>query len=91
MGFPGGSIVKNLPDNAGDTGLISGLKGSPGEGNGKPLQYSCLGHANDRGASWATVHGVTKESDPTWQLNNCKLLILEDYIEECVLSFETWE
>ena len=53
--------------NAGDTGgvgLISGLGRSPGEGNGNPLQYSCLGNLMDRGSSWATVQMVTK-SDMT--------------------------
>ena len=54
MGFPGGSVVKNLPDNAGDTGLI------PEEGNGDPLQYSCLENPMDREAWWVTVHGITK-------------------------------
>ena len=43
---------------------------SPGEGNGNPLQYSCLGNCMDRGAWWATVHGVSKEMDTTEQLNN---------------------
>ena len=43
-----------------DMGAISGLGGSPGEGNGNPLQYSCLGNPMDRGAWWATIHGVTK-------------------------------
>ena len=42
-GFPGGSVVKNPPANAGDSGLIPGLGRSPGEGNGNPLQYSCNG------------------------------------------------
>ena len=65
MGFPGGSAVKNLPANAGDAGLISGSGRSPGEGNDNPLQYSCLGNPMDRGAWWATGHGVTKESDVT--------------------------
>ena len=63
MGFPGDSAVKkvkNRPDNAGDMGLISGLGGSPGEGNGNPFQWSCLGNPMDRGAWWATVHGVAK-------------------------------
>ena len=41
-GFPGGTVVKNMPANAGDTGLISGLGRSPGEGNGNPVQYSYL-------------------------------------------------
>ena len=56
-------VVKNLPDNAGDTrdiGLTSGWGRAPEEGNGDPLQYSCLENPMDRGAWWATVHGVTK-------------------------------
>ena len=65
MGFPGGSVVKNPPANAGDTGSIPESGRSPGEGNGSPLQYSCLGNAMDRGLQWATVHGVTKELDTT--------------------------
>ena len=52
--------VKNLPANAGDSGSIPGSERSPGEGHGHPLQYSCLGNPMDRGAGWATVHGVTK-------------------------------
>ena len=63
MGFPGGTVVKNLPANAGDTrdaGLIPGSGRFPGEGNGNPLQYSCLESSMDRGAWWATVHGVAK-------------------------------
>ena len=56
--FPGGSVVKNPPANAGDTGdlgLILGLGRYPGGGNGNPLQYSCLGNPMDRGAWWAVV------------------------------------
>ena len=63
MRFPGGTVVKNLPANAGDTrdvGSIPGLGRSPGEGNGNPLQYSCLENSMDRGAWQTTVHGVTK-------------------------------
>ena len=60
MGFPGGSVVKNLPANAGDAISISGLGRCPGGGHGNPLQYSCLGNLMDRGAWRATVHGVTK-------------------------------
>ena len=53
LGFPGGSVIKNLPANAGDTrdeGSIPGVGRSPREGNGNPLQYSCLGNPLDRGA-----------------------------------------
>ena len=53
-------MVKNLPANAGDEGLIPGSERSPGGGNGNPLQYSCLENPMDRGAWWATVHGVAK-------------------------------
>ena len=62
-GFPGGSVVKNLPANAGDAGSIPGSGRSPGEGNGNPLQDSCLENPTDRGAWQAIVHGVPKESD----------------------------
>ena len=58
--FPPSSVGKNLPANAGDLDSSPGLGRSPGEGNGNPLQYSCLENAMDGGASWATVHGVTK-------------------------------
>ena len=65
-GFLGGSVVKNPPAYAGDLGSIPGSGRSPGEGNGNPLQYSCLGNPMDKGVWWAAVHGVTKESDMTW-------------------------
>ena len=64
-GFPGGSVVKNLPANVGDSGSIPGLGRSLGEGNGNPFHFSCLGNPMDRGAWWDTVHGVTKVSDTT--------------------------
>ena len=57
--------MKNPPTNAGDIGLIPGLGRYPEEGNGNPLQYSCLGNPMDRGAWRAIVHGVTKDSDMT--------------------------
>ena len=60
VGFPDGSVVKSPPANAGDTSLIPGSGRSPGEGNGNPLQYSCLGNPMDSGAWWATVHGISK-------------------------------
>ena len=76
MGFPGGSVVKNPPANAGDLGLIPGSGRSPGEGNGNPFQYSCLGNPMDRGAWRAMVHGVSKEMDMTERLNNCNKLTI---------------
>ena len=62
---PGGTVVKNLPASAGGTGLIPGSGRSPGEGNGKPLQCSCLENPMDRGPWRATVQGGHKESDMT--------------------------
>ena len=58
--IPGGSVVKNLPANTGDLGLIPESERSPGEGNGNPLQYFCLENSVDRGAWWVTVHGVAE-------------------------------
>ena len=63
----GGSDGKESACNTGDPGLIPGLGRSPGEGNGNPLQYSCLENSMDRGAWWATVHGVAKSQT---QLSN---------------------
>ena len=63
--FPGSLAVKNPPANARNMGVIPGSGRSPGEENGNPLQYPCLGNAMDRGAWRATVHRVTKESDGT--------------------------
>jgi len=60
VGFPGGSDNKESACNAGDPGSIPGLGRCPGEGNVNPLQCSCLENPMDRGAWWATVHGVTK-------------------------------
>ena len=61
MGFPVGSVVKNLPANAGDEGLIPELGRSPGEGNENPLQYSCLGNPMDTETWWASMG--SQESD----------------------------
>ena len=60
MSFPGGSDGKASACNAGDLGLTPGLGRSPGEGNGNPLQYSCLENPTDGGAWQAVVHGVAK-------------------------------
>ena len=59
-------MVKNPSASSGDVGRC------PGEGNGNPLQYSCLENPMDRGAWWAAAHGVTKESDMTKGLSNKK-------------------
>ena len=59
-GFPGGSDGKESAYNAGDWDLIPGLGSSPGEGNGNPLQYSCLENAMDREVWRATIHGIGK-------------------------------
>ena len=67
LGFPGGSVVKNPPANAGDTrdsGLIPGLERFPGAENANPLQYSCLENSMDREAWRATVQGVAERWTP---------------------------
>ena len=76
-GFPGGAVVKNPADNAGDTDSIPGLGRSPGEGNGDSLQYFCLGNPMDRGAWQATVHGVTKFKTQVINWNSKTLLKCE--------------
>ena len=60
LGFPHSSVSKESACSAGDPGSIPGLGRSPREGNGNPLQYSCLENSMDRGAWWATAHGVAK-------------------------------
>ena len=80
--FPGGSDGKASAYNAGDPGSIPGLGRSPGEGNGNRLQYSCLENPMDRGAWWATVHGVARSqtwlSDFTHFISGSGLLTLWD-------------
>ena len=80
VGSPGGKLValevKNLPAIAGDvrdTGSCLGQEDSPGERNGNPLQYSCLENPTDRGAWWATIHGITKSRT---QLNRLSMYAL---------------
>ena len=84
MDFPGGSEVKASACNAGDLGSIPGLGGSTGEGNGNPLQYSCLENPMDGGAWWATVHGVAKSwtglSDFTFTFYNLKLIYKKEKV-----------
>ena len=64
--FPHGSVGKKSACNAGDKDSVLGLRRIQGEGNGNPLQYSCLENPMDRGAWWATVYGVAKKSDRSW-------------------------
>ena len=65
LSFPGGSVLKNPPANAGDVGSIPSLGRSLGEGDGNPLQHSCLENPMDKGAWQATVHGIANELDMT--------------------------
>ena len=72
MGFPCGSVVKNPPANAGDTGDVGSIPRSgrsPGGGHGNPLQYSCPENPMDKGAWWAAVHRVTKSWTQLKQLS----------------------
>ena len=69
-GLPWWLSGKEPTCNAGDTDSMPGLERSSGEGNCNPLQYSCLGNPVDKGAWWATVHEVAKESDATYQVNS---------------------
>ena len=70
-GFPGGSEVKASACNVGDLASIPGSGRSPGEGNGNPLQYSCLENPMDRGAWWAAVHGVAMDIIETFEDQSC--------------------
>ena len=72
-------VVKNPPANAGDirdADSIPGSERSPGEGNGNPLQYPCLGNPMDRGSLQSTVHQVSKDSGKTEQLKNSNSIFL---------------
>ena len=91
MGFPGSSVVRNLLVNAGATGDLSSIPGSrrfPGEGNGNPLQYSCLESPVDRGAWWATVHGATElDTNDHVTLTQSIYLCLSIYLSMSVYVF----
>ena len=88
MGFPGSSVVKYLPANAGNTTLIPGLESYPRVGNGNPLQCSCLEHSMDRGAWWAAVHGVTKSC--TWLSTYTYNVLFCKQAFSSYLAFNTW-
>ena len=94
LGVPGGSVEKNLPANAGDTGnvgLIPGLGRSPGGGNGNPLQYSSLNNTMNRRAWQAIVHGVTKSQT---QLSNLTLALAflpgESHGQRSLAGYSPW-
>ena len=77
MGFPGGSVVKNPPVNAGDMGSFPGLGIYPEEGNGNPFQYSCLGNPMDTGYWWATGHGIAElGTTERLSMHACRLMLL---------------
>ena len=81
--FPGGSDVKVSAYNSGDPVSIPGSGRSPGEGNGNPLQYSSLGNPMNRGAQWATVHGVAKSQ--TQLINQTHTHThTHDYFKSCI-------
>ena len=82
-GFLGGSEVKASACNAGDAGSIPGLRRSPGEGNGNPLQCSCLGNSMDREAWWAAVHGVARNR---MRLSMYTLLTVNNH-----MSLDSWD
>ena len=84
-GFPGGSDGKESAYNARDPGSIPGSRRSPGEGNGSPLQYSCLENSTDRGAWQATVHGII-ESDMTKQLTLSFFMLFSILVYHRILS-----
>ena len=96
MGFPGGSDSKEFACSAGVPALILGSERSPGEGNGNPLQYSCLENSMDRGTWQATAHGVAKKSNTTERLTFGKIFFKRNstftvgwIVTE--LSFSLWE
>ena len=68
MSFPGGSVVKNLPVDAGNAGSIPGSGRCPGGGHGNPIQYSCMENSKDRGGWQATIHGVAESRKPLGDL-----------------------
>ena len=88
MGFRDGSVLKNPLANAEDLGSIPGSRRSPGDGNGNPLQYSCLGNPMDRGAWQDTVHGIAKSQT---QLSTDALIVatLRNPKEDFMLALRT--
>ena len=96
-GFPDGSVVKNLPamqESCRWHRSIPRLGRSPGAGNGNPLQYSCLENPMDRGAWWATVHGVTESQ--MWLSSTIYILLLKVHLVKAMVfpvvmyGYESW-
>ena len=85
VGFPGGSDSKESACNAGDPGSVLGSGRFPGEGHGNPPQYFCLKNSMDRGAWWATVHGVTEPRSPSseWRVS-------EDWARTSLIVYYFW-
>ena len=79
LGVPCSSAGKESACNAGDLGLIHGLGRYPGEGNGNPLQYSCLENPMDKGTWWATVHGVTKSWTWLSEFHSLTIIIIKPH------------
>ena len=77
--FPGGSVVKNLLANAGDTGSVPGSGRSPGIGNGNPVQFSCLENPKDRGTCQAVTYGITKNQTRLSMHSNTYIHIMHTY------------
>ena len=93
MSFPCGSMLKNLPANAGDTGDTDSTPGSgrsQGGGNGNPVHYSCLENPMDRGAWWATFCGVTQSQIPLSRHTRRTAVIIMDKLPE-VRFYTKWE
>ena len=88
MAFPGVSMVKNPPANTGNMGLIPGLKRSPGEGNGNPLQYSYLGNPMDSSSPWGHER-VRHDVAAKQRLNSCSHLKLNVKLNNTYFSMVT--
>ena len=86
QGFPGGSEVKASACSAGDLGSIPGLGRSPGEGNGNPLQYSCLENPMDGGAWWITFHGVAKSRTRLSDFTMAVQILIGSVSQQSVIS-----
>ena len=80
MDFPGGSDGKASAYNVGDPGSVPGLGRSPGEGNGNPLQYSCLENSMDREAWWATVHGSQLDTTEQLSVHTCMCVLKHQHL-----------